>query len=492
MTIKKNKAGTFLSKSLYIRGLQCHKSLYLHKHSPELKDEVDESTEAIFQQGYEVGDYAKGLFPGGVEIPYEANNYGGQVEKTQEAIGSGEKIIYEAAFCHDNVFVKVDILRKGTRGWEIYEVKSSTEVHDVHLDDAALQYYVVAGSGLPVSKTHVVTINNQYVRQGNIEPKKLFSITNVGISVEVKQNDIVKNLKKLRKMLGGDIPVIDIGDHCSDPYDCDFMGHCWSHIPENSVFDLCGSNARKLALYKKGILRMEDAPLDELEARQVFQVEASLKQLEIVSSEYVTEFIDSLWYPLYFLDFETIQPAVPPFDGVRPYRQIPFQYSLHYIERKGAKPKHIEYLAEPGEDPREPVAKRLTNEIPQDACVLAYNKSFEIGVLKELQEWCPKYSKKLDRIISNIRDLRDPFSKRHVYHWKMNGSASLKSVLPALIPEMTYEGMEVSHGGEAQQAYFEMCAIEDPQERTRIRRALLEYCNQDTLAMVKLLEKIIV
>ncbi len=490
MTSKKSNANTYLSKSLYTRGLQCHKSLYLHKRFPELRDEVTESQEMLFQQGYEVGDYAKQLFPGGIEIPYEESNYAGQVEKTQAAIENGQKVIYEASFSHDNIFVKVDILRKGTKGWEIYEVKSSTEVKDIHLDDTAIQYYVVKGSGLQVSKTFVVTINNQYVRQGDIEPMKLFNINDVTKIINSKQKDIPKQLRKLQKMVGGDMPDIDIGEHCSDPYECDFTGHCWSHIPDNSVFDLCGSNKRKFDLYRKGILRMEDAPLDELEPRQRFQVEAFLLQAEQISRGDIRDFIESLWYPIYFLDFETFSQPIPPFNGVRPYRQIPFQYSLHYIERKGAKPKHIEYLAEPGEDPRETAAKRLTIEIPEDACVLAYNKTFEIGVLREMKEWCPKYSKKLDKIISNIRDLKDPFSKRHVYHWKMNGAASLKSVLPALIPEMTYKGMEVSHGGEAQQAYLDMCNAEKARERNRIRKALLAYCKQDTLAMVKLLHQI--
>jgi hypothetical protein len=480
----------YLSKSLYIRGLQCHKSLYLLKHFPDLRDGVTESLEAIFQQGYEVGDYAKQLFPGGLEIPYEEHNYTGQVEKTREAISSGKEIIYEASFSYDDVFVKVDILRKGTRGWEIYEVKSSTEVKDVHLDDAAIQYYVLAGSGIPVSKTFIVTINNQYVRQGDIEPLKLFNISNITRIIEDKQKGIPTQIKMLREIIGGDIPDIDIGEYCSNPYDCDFTGHCWSHLPDNSVFDLCGSNKKKFALYRKGILRMEDAPLDELESRQQFQVEAFLKRLEKISSEDVRDFIDSLWYPIFFLDFETISQAVPPFDGIRPYQNIAFQYSLHYVERKGANPKHLEYLAEPGEDPREAIAKRLSKEIPTDACVLAYNKTFEIGILKNLKEWCPKHSKMMDKIIANIMDLKDPFSKRHIYHWKMNGSASLKKVLPALIPEMTYEGMEVSHGGEAQEAYYAMCAAKDVRERNKMRKALLDYCKQDTLAMVKLLEKI--
>jgi len=175
---------------------------------------------------------------------------------------------------------------------------------------------------------------------------------------------------------------------------------------------------------------------------------------------------------------------------MRPYQQLPFQYSLHYIEQEGSDLRHREYLVEPNIDPRGEIAERLVRDIPEEACLVAYNASFEISRLGDLAEYLPRYRRRIDLMIDNMRDLIIPFKKRHVYHWQMKGSASQKAVLPALVPELSYEGMEVGHGGEAMNAYTAMCASDDPDEVAGIRAALLEYCKLDTLGMVRILEKL--
>lgn len=177
--MQKKEISTYLSKSLFMRGLQCHKSLYLRKYHPELQDPISEEKEALFQTGFEVGKYAQQLFPGGVEIPYEENSYDAQIQKTQDEIRKGTKTIYEAAFSYDDVFVKVDILHKDDEGWNIVEVKSSTKLKDVYLDDAAVQYYVLTGTGLPVSKVFLAHLNNQYARDGEIDPRGLFTSNDI-------------------------------------------------------------------------------------------------------------------------------------------------------------------------------------------------------------------------------------------------------------------------------------------------------------------------
>jgi hypothetical protein len=479
----------YLSKSLFIKGLQCHKSLFLQKFHPELKDEISDSQEAIFQGGREVGTIAWELFPGGVEIPYEGLSHQEQLDRTQQKIKEGQKTIYEATFSYDGIFVKVDILHKGKKGWNIYEVKASTKVEDVHIDDVAVQYYVVSGTGLPVAKAFIVHINNDYVRKGDIEVAKLF--TKEDLTEEVKENQpfVKKEIKKQKKMLQGKEPDIDIGPYCDKPYTCDFQGYCWSHIPEDSVFDIRGKIDR-FALYNSGCLSMYDVPKDHLKPDQILQIESNRKKLIKTDRKAVQAFLKTLKYPLSFFDFETFITAVPPYDGVWPYQKIPFQYSLHILEKPDGKLQHYEFLAMPHQDPRADLVNNLAKQIPDKGSVLVYNKGFEISILQSLAESFPQHKKKIKNIIDNIVDLMVPFKKRDFYHWQMNGSYSIKVVLPAMVPELSYENLDVSDGGMAMDAYAAMNQTDDKKEIARIRKNLLEYCQLDTLAMVEIIKKL--
>lgn len=480
----------FLSKSQFIRGLQCHKSLWLYKYNPELRTPPDEGQEALFEAGKDIGALAHGLFPGGVLVEFEGSSFDEKLKKTQELIESGVKSIYEATFRHEGVLVMVDILHRGDEGWEIYEVKGSTEVKDVHLSDVAVQYHILKGSGLPLSKGSLVYINNKYVRHGEVDVNGLFAIADLTDEASKRQDSVKDELAKLRAMLSGDAPDIDIGPHCKVPYECDFMAHCWSHIPECSVFDIARLGNKQYDLYYRGIVDFKDIPEDyPLNPKQRMQVEAELTGKEFIDIGGIKEFLKTVYYPLCFLDFETINPAVPIFEGTRPYEQIPFQYSLHFIEKEGGEPRHYEFLAKEGIDPREELIKRLVSDIPPDACALAYNMGFEKGVLKNLAEEFPAYADKLMNIYDKITDLMSPFQKKYWYTKEMKGSHSIKYVLPALIPELSYKGMEIGNGGEAMSAYAPLHLIEDQKEVARIRKALLEYCKLDTLAMVRILEK---
>jgi len=479
-----------LSKSRYIRGLQCHKSLWLRTHKPELSEESAEA-QAAFRNGHEVGELARDLFPCGVLIPYDDLSYDAQIALTQKALKTA-KVIYEAAFCHDGVFVKADIIRKTAKGWNLYEVKSSTKVKDINLDDVAVQYHVLSDCGVPLNKAFVVHINSSYVHKGELDLDELFVKSDVTRDIKAMQGDVVHELSQQKKMLAKrTCPKIDIGPHCSDPYECDFAGYCWQHIPENSVFDLAGKGVDKFALYREGLLKIEDVPLDRLKGQQLQQAKLARSKKTVVGAVGLKGFLKQLHYPLYFLDFETFMSAVPLYEGQRPYQQIPFQYSLHYQTRKGGKLKHAEFLAEPDQDPRKALLEKLLNEIPDNACILAYYKSFEVSRLQELAEQFPKHRKKIENIIARTVDLIVPFRQRHLYSWKQKGSHSIKAVLPAFVPKMSYDGMEIADGGAAMEAYHEMCAVADkPKELAKVRSALLEYCRQDTLAMVRLLEVI--
>lgn len=492
METKSVRPNLFLSKSQFIRGLQCPKSLYLLKYHPELREEPKAAQEMAYETGYEVEDYALQIFPDGIEIPFDEDDFNAQFHRTRDALDKVDTL-YGASFKHDNLMARVDILKRDGNRWDIYEVKSSTSVKDYYINDIAFQYYVLKNAGLPVGKSFVVYINNQYVRQGDIEVDKLFTIENLTDTILEKQPFIEDEIRRLRKMLRGAIPDLPIGPHCDDPYECDFANYCWKDVQEGSVLDLKYERSApfsKWELYEKGFLKMTDVPEDMLGPIQKIQVECFRNGTPHIDKEEIEKFISNLWYPVYYLDFETIMTAIPPFDGTRPYQQIPIQYSIHYQAKPEGTIEHLEYLANPGVDPRRDIAEGLSRVIPEDACVVVYHKSFETKILRELADTFPEHSRKLYKIIDNIRDLLEPFKYFACYYPEMGNSASLKAVVPALIPDFSYDDLEVQDGSMAMDAYWQMCMAEDEAEKDRIRHGMLEYCKRDTFVMVKLVEKL--
>ena len=476
-----------LSKSLVLKGIQCPKALYLQKNPPDFKFPPQPDLETKFRAGHEVGILAQQLFPGGTEVPYEGLSVAEQVEQTRLLIEAGVEVIYEASFVHDGIFVKVDLLVRDGDAWQIHEVKMSTSIKEINLNDVAIQFYVLGESGLLISGAYLVHINNQYVRQGEIDVKQLFARQDVLEEAVMRQAGLPELVDALRTTLLGDEPQVDIGPHCSDPYECDFIPYCWQHIPKDSIFDLRGNGVKKWPLYEQGIIRFDQIPLEMLNKNQRHQVEATLNQKDSTDPVAVTAFLDTLWYPLYHLDFETFNTPIPKFDGTRPYQQVPFQFSLHVQQEAGAEPEHFEFLAEPGVDPRRELVERLLDLIPEDGCVLTYNQTFEKGVLRELALLYPNLAAAIEARLENVRDLMVPFRKRDVYRWQMRGSYSIKEVLPALVPDLSYSGMEIADGMAAMQVYHDMCALTPGAELDRLRAAMLEYCRLDTLAMVRVL-----
>lgn len=492
MDSQKPSYNLYLSKTLYMKGLQCHKALWLQKYRPELKEGVSESQQAIFDSGTDVGVLAQQLFPSGVEVPYGGLSPAEQVAMTKDLIVGGSTTIYEAAFSFNNIFVKVDILHFGDNGWELYEVKSSTGLKDQYLDDIAIQYHVLTGCGINLYKAALVYINNKYVRQGDIDVSKLFTIMDLTEDIRALQSVVGVNLTVLREMLNADMPVIDIGPHCSTPYDCSFGQQCWGHLPENSVFTFADrGKPNAFDLYKQGIIKIEDVPRDTLGWRQKLQVDGLLHQKNHFDVGAVREFLDALWYPLCFMDFETIyMTPVPFFDGLRPYQQVPFQFSLHIISEQGADPVHYEFLAEGPANPQQEFLDSILAQLPNNGCILTWNQTFEENRLKELIEPFPERSTEVLGVVENLRDLMVPFRDKSVYHWQFNGSYSLKAVLPALVPELSYDMFEVCNGAMASDAWMRILHSENEQEKDSLRQQLLEYCHLDTLAMVRIVEKL--
>jgi len=480
-----------LSKSLILKGLQCPRALWLTKHPPDFVFPDDPAREARYADGTAVGILAQQLFPGGTEVPFAGLTVAEQVARTAELLAVGAEVIYEASFAFDGIFVKVDILVRRGDAWEIHEVKSSTELKDVHVDDLAIQDYVLRRAGVPVSRLLLVHIDNSYVRQGALDVQQLFASEDVTEAARSRQASLPETIASLRAMLAepGE-PEIRIGLQCEDPYECDFIPWCWRQIPEDSVFDLSGSRRVKFALYDEGYVNLVHVPLARLSEKQRFEAVATLNQQDHADPRAVRTFLDTLWYPLCHLDFETVSAPIPPYDGTRPYQQIPFQYSVHRQAEPGAAIEHRAFLAEPGCDPRRELAERLLADIPAEACVLTYNQVFEIGVLRQLARHFPDLALELEKLIANVRDLMAPFRSRAVYRWPMKGSCSIKQVLPAMVPELSYQGLAIADGETAMRAYREMGVTLDPQRVAEIRQQLLEYCRMDTWAMVRILDEL--
>ncbi|UCF61338.1 MAG: DUF2779 domain-containing protein [Anaerolineaceae bacterium] len=483
-----------LSKTTFLRSVQCRKSLYLNRYTPDLRDPPDLSQEAVFRTGREVHTLARELFPDGVEVSTgESYDPEAWLQKTRAYMGEGVEVLFEAVFEHDQVLVIVDILVRAGTKWKAYEVKSSTSVKEPYDWDVAVQYHILSNSGIELDDFSILHINNNYVRHGDLDLEALFTNASMFEVVKEMEPEVMTHIEEAKAVLAElNVPEIDIGPYCDEPYPCDFMGYCWRHIPEGSVFNVARmKKAHKFGLYKDGIVRIIDIPEDfPLNATSKVHVEGEKYGRSIIDQVALEDFLNSLEYPLYFLDFETFNPAIPPFDGTKPYNQIPFQYSLHRKSSPDGELSHSGFLAESNIDPRIPLIESLLRDIHAPGDILAYNRPFEARVLRDLAEAFPESASQLEDLSSRLVDLMEPFQKRYYYLPEMSGSYSIKAVLPALVPELSYESLEISEGTQAMEAYYQLGIETNPRIIERIRTDLWEYCKFDTLAMVRILENI--
>ena len=484
-----------LSKSTFIRGLQCEKSLYLYKKHYKLKDPTSPSLQAVFDQGNQIGVLAQSLFPGGVDAtPSSHFRMMESVMKTKAFLENGESIIYEATFTYNEVLAALDVLVKDEDGWKAYEVKSSTSVSETYIKDAAIQYYTIMNSGIDLVDISIVHINNQYVLDGDLDIEQLFTVESVKDQVLDYLPKISNNVSRLKKVIELDsAPNVDIGSHCNEPYDCDFKGTCWKHIPQYSIFNISRLKTdKKFELYNQGILTLDQVDLSKtkLSENQILQVESEVEGKSYINKEEIGKFLSNLNYPLYYLDLETINPGVPKYQGTRPYQQVLFQYSLHIKQSEDSELQHKEYLADPKKDPRNGFIEHLISECGNYGDILVYNIGFERGRLNELIEQFPDYNDPLQAIIERLKDLMIPFQNKWYYTPEMKGSYSIKYVLPALAPEFSYNDLNIKDGGMASSIYLSMTNNNFKGDEISTRKDLLEYCKLDTYAMVKIIEKL--
>ena len=485
--------GIYLSKSKYCKAKQCNKALWLLKNNPKVATQID--NQAILDNGTEVGELARGIFGEYINVEYN-EDLSIMIKQTTELLNKAPNIITEASFNYNNNFCSIDILKNDVDGLEIYEVKSSTAVKDIYLDDISYQVYVLIKLGYHIKKASIVYLNGQYVRQGDLDLNKLFNIEDVTEIAFNKQDEIQNKLTEIEEYMKQEIePKQDIDKNCFKPYKCEFWEYCTRHLPENNIFKIREMREeQKIKLYKKGIYDFKDVLNEDINPKYKQQVEFEvLNKSAILDKEEIKNFLDKLYYPLYFLDFETYQQAIPRYDGIRPYMQIPFQYSLHYIQDENSEIQHKEFLAVAGVDPRRGLAEQLVRDIPTNACVLAYNMKFEKMVIKDLVKVFEDLREHLMKIYDNMQDLMIPFYERMYYCKELQGSYSIKYVLPALFPndeQLDYHKLPVVHNGSEAMSVFATLHLKSKEEQEFIRKGLLEYCKLDTLAMVKIWEKL--
>lgn len=479
-----------LTKSTFLQAIRCHKLLYLDEHHPELGAPLDDVTKRRLTEGQQVHGLARGLFPDGIEAraadPLDLLT---SLERTEELLRTDQEVLFEAAFQEQEVFAFVDILEKGENGWSLYEVKSATSVKDHYLWDVALQVYLVRSAGMNISRAFLVHIDSEYQRLGDLDPQGLFSLEPVLESCEPLMEFISAEIEQAKQVLkSGSVPAIDIGPYCEDPDDCRFKSYCWRHVPEPSVFDVYYlSKKAKFDLYRRGILEIDDIPVSfPMQARSRFHVQHHRHQATRVDVEGLERFLARLRFPVHYFDFETFTTAIPPYDGVSPYQHIPFQFSLHLQEHAGKEPSHHGFLASADTDPRLELAAALLETCQGEGSVVVYFARFERGVLQQLAADLPELAEPLLGLEERLVDLRDPFSQRHLYLPAMGGSLSLKSVLPALVPSLSYAGLPVADGMQAMEIYRQLSEIEEPAIVEQQRNALWEYCKLDTWAMVEI------
>jgi hypothetical protein len=473
-----------LSKSKYLSGLQCHKRLYLEIHSPELAGDVDEQTQGRLEMGIEVGRLARQCFPGGMLVDADRLGIPDALERTAALLADpAVPAIFEGLFEFDGVLARLDILERVSGDtWRIVEVKSSTKVKDEHLDDVAVQGYVLSGAGIHLKGVQLMHLNNGYLYLGGeLDLGELFLREDVTKAAAGLQDQVPMRLAAMRKLLTAPSPpTIEPDHHCSQPVECLFWQHCTQDKPPRWVFHLPGGKKPFQELVSRGIQTIDEIPagfkLTGIQQRMKDNVEWVGPGFKVV--------LATVRYPVHHLDFETFMPAIPKYPDTRPYQTIPFQWSNHVLARDG-QVRHDAYLCTERKDPREKFAQTLLESVGEEGSVCVYS-GYEKRILTELAACLPKLKARLDRVIERLWDLL-AIIKGNYYHPEFAGSFSIKSVLPALVPALDYGDLEIREGSMASLQYFRMIfEVTDEAEKARIRTALLQYCERDTLAMVEL------
>lgn len=473
-----------LSKSRFLAGMQCLKRLYLEIHAPELATPPTPDRRAIMDMGTEVGVVARQYFSGGVLVEETHRQIPAALSRTEALVSDPDvPAIFEGAFVWQGVLVRVDVLeRLDTHRWRLVEVKATSKVKPTHLDDLAIQKTVLEMGGIPVATCALMHLNTQYAFQGNgLNLEEMFSLANMTEEVNRRQSLLMPELEDMWAVLKDSLPPdIPPDAHCHLPYECPFWAHCTKDKPPRWVFYLPGSSKLQQTFSEAGIETIDEIP----EHYELTDIQRRVKNDVEWISPLLRARLESVRYPVHHLDFETFMPAIPLFPQTRPYRPIPFQWSNH-IEYPDGTVVHHQYLCTDGRDPREEVALSLLESLGETGTICVYSE-YERYLLLALGDWLPHLKPALQKVIRRLWDLLSVI-QQHYYHPAFKGSFSIKSVLPALVPELAYNDLAIQNGAVASVMYRQMVSEEpDLMERAKIAQELEAYCERDTRAMVEL------
>ena len=482
-------ANKLLTKSNYLLGLQCPKLLWVAKNDKTRIPEPDNSAKHNFEMGNIIGVLATKVFPDGVDLA--DLDFKNNMDKTKEAVEK-RQIIYEAGFMVDNLFSRGDILLPVEFDeWDIVEVKSATKVKDVNIHDVSFQKYVYEKAGLKIRNCYLMHINNEYVKDGEIESAELFVQTDITEKVDEFSEGIEGRVARMLKIIKSKTEAkAGIGVQCSDPYDCSLVSECWAGVPEGSVFEFYRMLKKKcFKLYDGGVVCLNEVPEDvKLNDKQKIQRRLAFDGGKHIDKVGIKNFLRNLKYPIYYLDFETIAPAIPKFEGMKPYQRIPFQFSLHIQKKKGGKVEHISFLAEGISDPRPKFMQALRDGLGDAGSILVYNQGFEKGVMNEGCDALPEFREWYDgNIFGRVKDLWDVFKDFSFYDSSQKGSTSIKYVLPVLT-DLKYDDLDIGNGMLASLEYERVTydPLVSEEDRVKVMEALEKYCELDTWAEVEI------
>jgi hypothetical protein len=469
-----------LNKQHYLDFQRCPKLAWYRVNAPKLLKTPDEVAQASMKQGREITLLAQSLFQRGNRLSAQ------QLKPVQQS----RVTLFEKSFVHEDLVARCDIIDPvGPGDWNLIEIKSGTEVTADYVADVAFQTNVIKRH-LKLNRIKIGYINKNCEYDKTLIPKNLFSYTDVTSNVLRLQAEIEAAVKKLRAVRDAQsAPTIDVGTHCTKNGECPLYDTCWKLVPTSNVFDLYRGGVAATKLFKSGIVNLSAIPAElKLTLPQAVQRSVALTGRPHINTEAIGGFLKRLKYPAAFLDFETLNPAVPVYPNSKPYAQIPFQFSCHVVDKEGQKPTWFGFLASSKADPRPEFMKTLRDGLPADGSIVVFNGAFEKARLKECAVLLPDYAAWNNALQPRLFDLLEPFQKFDYYHPDQKGSASLKAVLPVLT-KRSYSDLLIQNGARATAEFIRMIfGNVSTTDQTQIRQALEAYCERDTISMIWILD----